>query len=222
MPRAGISAAESCSAAICSKCDGSLGPDRACRKWIHHAGDPQNPEERSISGTENPVPTIEVASRIEAGEILGSRERCAGVKYLVSIGDSQDPLPAGYDTIVRKLRLLIADVVTEFGATEEDIVQIIRLAESLRSATGTVLIHCEAGISRSTAAALIMYAYWLGPGREPEAMGRVLSQRPVAIPNRRMVELADRILDRGGRLLEALPNKPLHPSAPPEHCGDST
>jgi predicted protein tyrosine phosphatase len=111
--------------------------------------------------------------------------------------------------------------VTEFGATDEDVQRIIRLAERLRSHTGKILIHCEAGVSRSSATALIMYAYWLGPGREPEAMGRVLSQRPVAIPNRRMVELADRILDRGGRLLEALPNKPLHPSAP-EHCGDST
>jgi predicted protein tyrosine phosphatase len=49
-----------------------------------------------------------------------------------------------------------------------------------------------------------MYAYWLGPGREQAAMEKVLSQRPIAIPNRRMVELADRLLDRGGRLLEAL------------------
>jgi predicted protein tyrosine phosphatase len=59
-------------------------------------------------------------------------------------------------------------------------------------------------VSRSSTAALIMYAYWLGPGREQEAMKRVLSQRPVAIPNRRMIELADRLLDRGGRLVEAL------------------
>jgi predicted protein tyrosine phosphatase len=94
--------------------------------------------------------------------------------------------------------------VTEFGATEEDILRIIRLAEGLRSDTGRVLIHCEAGVSRSSAAALIMYACWLGPGREQEAMERVLSQRPVAIPNRRMIELADKLLGRGGRLVEAL------------------
>jgi predicted protein tyrosine phosphatase len=49
-----------------------------------------------------------------------------------------------------------------------------------------------------------MYAHWFGPGREQEAMERVLSQRPVAVPNRRMIELADRLLDRGGRLVEAL------------------
>jgi len=153
---------------------------------------------------EVPQLTIEVASRPEAGDILVSPHRCAEITCLVSIGDSQDALPAGYDNVARKLRLLVADVVTEFGATEDDIRRIIRLAEDLRFDTGRVLIHCEAGVSRSSAAALIMYAYWLGPGREREAMARVLSQRPVADPNRRMVALADRLLDRGGRLVEAL------------------
>jgi predicted protein tyrosine phosphatase len=148
--------------------------------------------------------TIEVASRPEAGDILNSPQRCAEITCLVSIGDAGDALPAGYDNVRRKLRLLVADVVTELGATEEDIRRIIQLGESLRSGTGRVLIHCEAGVSRSSAAALIMYACWLGPGREQEAMRRVLSQRPVAVPNRRMVELADRLLDRGGRLVEAL------------------
>jgi predicted protein tyrosine phosphatase len=59
-------------------------------------------------------------------------------------------------------------------------------------------------VSRSSAAALIMYACWLGPGYEREAMERVLAQRPIAIPNRRMVELADRLLDRRGRLVGVL------------------
>ena len=148
--------------------------------------------------------TIEIASRPEAGDILSSPHRCAGVTCLVSIGDSDDDLPAGYDNVAHKLRLLVADVVTELGATEEDVRQIIRLADGLRSGTGRVLIHCEAGVSRSSAAALIMYACWLGPGHEREAMERVLAQRPVAIPNRRMVELADRLLGRGGRLVEVL------------------
>lgn len=148
--------------------------------------------------------TIEVASRYEAGDILSAPERCAEVTCLVSIGDVQDELPIGYHNVNRKLRLLVADVITEFGATEEDIQQIISLARELASTTGRILIHCEAGISRSTAAALIMYSYWLGPGREREAMMRVLVQRPIAVPNRRMVEIADRLLNRDGRLVEAL------------------
>ena len=152
----------------------------------------------------NDEPTIEVASRYEAGDILCSPQRCADLTYLLSIGDLQDELPLGYDNVSDKLRLLVADVVTEFGATEKDIQQIITLAQELRGKTGRVLVHCEAGVSRSTAAALIMYACWLGPGREPEAMTRVLLQRPIAIPNPRMVEIADRLLAREGRLVAVL------------------
>jgi predicted protein tyrosine phosphatase len=149
-------------------------------------------------------PAIEVFSRDEVGGILRSRQRCAEVAYLLSIGDVQDLLPVGYENVNRKTRLIVADVVTELGATERDIRKIIAIAEELRSTNGRILIHCEAGISRSTAAALIMYACWLGPGREHGAMMRVMAQRPIAIPNRRMVEIADRLLDRNGRLLAEL------------------
>jgi predicted protein tyrosine phosphatase len=151
-----------------------------------------------------PSLTIEIASRLEAGEILGSPQRCADIAYLVSIGHGHDELPVGYHAFGRKLRLLIADVLTDDGATDDDVRRIICLAESLRAETGAVLVHCEAGVSRSSATALIMYACWLGPGYEREAMARVLEQRPIAVPNRRMVEIGDRLLGREGRLVGAL------------------
>jgi predicted protein tyrosine phosphatase len=146
---------------------------------------------------------IAVVSRLEAGEILCSPYSCAEITYLLSIGDPHDSLPQGYENVKDKVRMLIADVVTEDGATEEDVLQIIQLAEQLKSHSGTVLIHCEAGVSRSTAAALIIYACWLGLGREYEAMERVMAKRSIAIPNRRMVRLADSLLQREGRLLQA-------------------
>ena len=146
---------------------------------------------------------IQVLSRLEAGEILCSSDRCAEITYLVSIGDGDDPLPQGYENAARRLRWLIADVVTEEGATEDDIRRIVNLAQQLRSESGTLLIHCEAGVSRSTATALIIYACWLGQGREDEAMRRVIAQRQCAIPNRRMVALADKLLALNGRLLRA-------------------
>jgi len=146
---------------------------------------------------------IEVVSRIEAGQILCSPGRCAEITYLISIGDGDDPLPEGYDNAERRVRLRIADVVTAEGATEEDVRRIVQLAEQLQSESGTLLIHCEAGISRSTATALIIHACWLGQGCEDEAMQRVIEQRPYAIPNRRMVALADSFLGLNGRLLEA-------------------
>jgi predicted protein tyrosine phosphatase len=150
-----------------------------------------------------PEITIQVLSRLEAAETLCSPQRCAEITYLVSIGDGDDPLPKGYENAARKVRWLIADVLTEEGATEDDIRRIVDLAEQLRSERGTLLIHCEAGISRSTATALIMYACWLGHGSEDEAMQRVIAQRPFSSPNRRMVALADKLLALDGRLLEA-------------------
>jgi predicted protein tyrosine phosphatase len=152
-----------------------------------------------------PDVVIEVTSRCEAGDILSSPERRAEVICLISIGAPTDELPIGYHNISSKVRLLFGDTLdAESGATEGDVRTLMEIAQNLRSFKGKVLIHCEAGISRSPAAALILYACWLGPGREGEAMRRVLAQRPLAIPNRRMIELADHLLNRHGRLREAL------------------
>lgn len=147
---------------------------------------------------------ILIASRSEADEILECPDRGPGIHFLVSIGDPETPEPRGYARIRRKLRLIFRDTTDETGAREEDIERLIEFARSTNGATGTILAHCEAGISRSTAAAYILYAITLGPGREREALARVYWQRPVAKPNRRMVELADRLLGRDGALVDAL------------------
>ena len=148
---------------------------------------------------------IEVASRSEASSILSSPEQCAEISFLVSIGAPEDELPAGYSRVSRKLRLLFGDTETaEDGATEADVRCLLELARKLNGSAGRVLIHCEAGVSRSAAAALILYTCLLGPDSEREALERVLRQRPIARPNRRMVEIADNLLGRGGRLREVL------------------
>ena len=153
-----------------------------------------------------PDVVIEVTSRLEAGDILSCPERCAEFIWLISIGAPEDELPVGFHNIASKVRLLFGDTLdAETGPQETDVQTLIEIAHNLRSSRGKLLIHCEAGISRSTAAAFILYACWLGPGREYEAMDLVFAQRPIAIPNRRMVELADTLLNRDGRLLEALP-----------------
>jgi predicted protein tyrosine phosphatase len=49
-----------------------------------------------------------------------------------------------------------------------------------------------------------LWAQHLGPGREQEALKSLLEQRPEAVPNLHVTEIADRLLGREGKLLSAL------------------
>lgn len=60
-----------------------------------------------------------------------------------------------------------------------------------------VVIHCHAGISRSTAAAMILLQVIFGPGHEKETMRHISYLRPVAYPNERMLLFAGEILGCG-------------------------
>ena len=67
-----------------------------------------------------------------------------------------------------------------------------------------LVLHCYAGISRSTAAAYIAVCA-LDPGRDEAALARQLRRlAPSATPNRLFVEIADRLLGRGGRMSAAV------------------
>jgi len=67
-----------------------------------------------------------------------------------------------------------------------------------------LVVHCYAGISRSTAGAFIG-ACALNPHRDETAIARLIrGASPTAMPNRRLVSLADRMLGRQGRMLAAL------------------
>ncbi|PZO02866.1 MAG: protein tyrosine phosphatase [Hyphomicrobiales bacterium] len=67
-----------------------------------------------------------------------------------------------------------------------------------------LLIHCWAGISRSTAAAYIA-ACALGPLRDEDEIATALrSAAPAATPNARLVAIADAMLGREGRMSTAI------------------
>ncbi|MBV9114941.1 MAG: protein tyrosine phosphatase [Hyphomicrobiales bacterium] len=67
-----------------------------------------------------------------------------------------------------------------------------------------MVIHCYAGISRSTAAAFIA-ACALAPQREEDVIARRLrAASPSATPNSRLVCVADQLLCREGRMIAAV------------------
>lgn len=63
------------------------------------------------------------------------------------------------------------------------------------------LVHCWAGISRSTAAAYILLCDIRGPGHEAAIARQLRTLAPHAQPNRLMVRHADQILGREGRMI---------------------
>jgi predicted protein tyrosine phosphatase len=67
-----------------------------------------------------------------------------------------------------------------------------------------MVVHCYAGISRSTAGAYVA-ACALNPRREEWAIAHALRRAsPTATPNARIVALADRLLGRDGRMVAAI------------------
>jgi predicted protein tyrosine phosphatase len=67
-----------------------------------------------------------------------------------------------------------------------------------------LVIHCWAGISRSTAAAYISLCALLPETDEVELARRLRTAAPSATPNARLVSLADDHLDRNGRMVSAI------------------
>lgn len=85
----------------------------------------------------------------------------------------------------------------------EDIAAILAFGRDLDGAAH-VLVHCHYGLSRSTAALLMLFAL-----REPETEAQALVEklhalREPAWPNARMTRFADDALGRGGSLSEAV------------------
>jgi predicted protein tyrosine phosphatase len=81
-----------------------------------------------------------------------------------------------------------------------------------------LVVHCYAGISRSTAGAFIS-ACALNPGRDEALIARAIRKSSAtAMPNIMLVSHADRILKRNGRMIEAVmglgPGRPADEGEP--------
>ena len=83
---------------------------------------------------------------------------------------------------------------------EKHILQALSFAD--RIGEGSILIHCHAGISRSSAIALAIIAKRIGKGKERESI-KILEQiNPHARPNKSIVWLTDEILERDRKLFD--------------------
>jgi predicted protein tyrosine phosphatase len=105
------------------------------------------------------------------------------------------------------LRLTMHDIEKpQPNATPPNQDHIARLIGFARSwnGEGAMVVHCWAGISRSTAAAFISLCAINPRSCEEQIALRLRSASPTAQPNRLMIRLADDALCRGGRMVAAI------------------
>lgn len=135
-----------------------------------------------------------------------------GITHVLSILDPQTPDPDfGRYPPHQRTTLRFDDIVQDEPGkvlpSREDVDAILAYGRSLADGTpgeGHLLVHCHAGISRSTAAMAILMAqaYPLEP--EGAVVDRLVALRPQAWPNLRMIAFADEALGRDGRLVAAV------------------
>ena len=115
----------------------------------------------------------------------------------------------------RHLRVRVNDIVepTE-GLTAPDETMVEAILDFGRSWSGDqpILIHCWAGISRSSATAFILACQRNPDTPEVEIARHIRAVSPVAHPNARFVALADDLMGRQGRMVAAL--KAIGPGQP--------
>jgi predicted protein tyrosine phosphatase len=135
----------------------------------------------------------------------------ARVTHVLSILDPGWPEPEalGAFNSDRRLELRFHDVI-EAGSgyiapESRDVEQLLAFGRDLTEARGThLLVHCHAGVSRSTAAATLILAQMHPDRPAEEALLTVVRQRPRAWPNLRILELGDALLGRRGQIINAV------------------
>jgi predicted protein tyrosine phosphatase len=114
--------------------------------------------------------------------------------------------PDGFP-VERHLRLGVNDIVdAEAGDNPPARSHVRELLDFSRAWEGDdpILVHCWAGVSRSMAATYAILCDRLGPGCELHAAQAIRNRAPHAYPNALMVQYADDLLDRHGRMVEAI------------------
>jgi predicted protein tyrosine phosphatase len=139
---------------------------------------------------------------------VASTVETSGASHLVTLLHDRSRLkrPDSISTD-RHLFLGVADIIAPIrGMTEpaeSHVRQLIAFVDNWDGAQPMV-IHCFAGIRRSTAGAFISLCH-LAPEKDAmELAHRIRRLSKVVSPNPRLVELADGVLGRNGRMVEAI------------------
>lgn len=138
-------------------------------------------------------------------------EHCAaGVTHVLSILDPEWPDPPAFAAFAphRRLALRFHDIIEpapeRLAPTRDDVERLLKFGRELgEPAASHLLVHCHAGVSRSTAAAALILAQAYPDRPARDALDRVARIRPRAWPNLRILEFGDALLGRDGEIIAA-------------------
>ena len=131
-----------------------------------------------------------------------------GARYVVSIlGEEHRVLRPNGIAAENHLWLQLHDISSPIDGyilpSEEHIGELLAFVRAWDQ-TAPLVVHCFAGISRSTASAYAAVCA-LNPQRKEAAIAHALRRAsPIATPNIRIVMLADQLLGRQGRMVAAI------------------
>jgi len=139
---------------------------------------------------------------------LPSTVQATGASHILTVMANVDQVQRPASVLPANHLKVQVDDITEaiegfVAPSEKHIEQVLNFVRGWdRSAP--LVVHCYAGISRSTASAFAAVCA-LNPHRDEIAIARQIRQAsPIAQPNRLIVGLADKALGREGRMLRAL------------------
>ena len=152
--------------------------------------------------------TPPVPFRVTICGIAELGEHCAaGVTHVLSILDpeSSDPIAFASFPPHQRLALRFHDIIEplpdRLPPSRHNIEQLLGFARKLDE--GHLLVHCHAGVSRSTAATTLILAQAFPDRPAEDTLAAVVRLRPRAWPNLRMLEIGDELLARNGELVAA-------------------
>jgi predicted protein tyrosine phosphatase len=132
--------------------------------------------------------------------------------HVLSILDPEAPLPEAFGTYGEheKLELRFDDIIEvtpgRLAPEADHIAALLGFGRSLlrqKRESPHLLVHCHAGISRSTAAMSLILAQAMPEQPAAAILGLVHSIREKAWPNLRIMEIGDAMLQRDGTLVAA-------------------
>lgn len=105
----------------------------------------------------------------------------------------------------RHLRIGMSDIsAAREGHVTPQAEHVRRLVEFVDGSEDAIVLHCYAGVSRSTAAAYVLACAHAPAGREAEIAAHLRELSPTATPNPLIVQLGDELLGRDGRMVHAI------------------